>query len=44
MVRGERQGLDIFNNIELVQTLIHLSTPLISTIGHPKKSLLYPGG
>lgn len=37
IVRGGGQGLDIFNNIELVQTLIHLSTPLISAVGHPEE-------
>lgn len=37
VVRGGGQGLDIFNNIELVQTLIHLSTPLISAVGHPEE-------
>lgn len=37
IVRGGGQGLDIFNNIELVQTLIHLSTLLISAVGHPEE-------
>ena len=41
MVRGGGIGIERLDNLEVLETLSHLNTPVISAVGHPEERLTF---